>query len=56
MTSWLGDQTEKVIVSIPHHAKDTVKISRFSSFNLFSFPNINNTDEHIDMSIIYFNN
>ena len=26
MTSWLGDQAEKVIVSIPHQGKDTVKI------------------------------
>ena len=26
MTSWLGDQAEKVIVSIFHQAKDTVKI------------------------------
>ena len=26
MTSWLSDQTEKLIVSIPHEGKDTVKI------------------------------
>ena len=29
MTSWLGDQAEKVIVSIPDHGKDTVKIWRW---------------------------
>ena len=29
MTSWLGDQAEKVIVSIPHQGKDTVKIWRW---------------------------
>ena len=26
MTSWLGDQAEKDILSIPHQGKDTVKI------------------------------
>ena len=26
MMSWLSDQTEKLIVSIPHQGKDTVKI------------------------------
>ena len=26
MTSWLSEQAEKLIVSIPHQGKDTVKI------------------------------
>ena len=26
MTSWLSDQAEKLIVSIPHQGKDMVKI------------------------------
>ena len=29
MTSWLGDQTEKVTGSIPYQGKDTVKILRW---------------------------
>ena len=24
MTSWLGDQTEKIIVFIPYHGKDAI--------------------------------
>ena len=34
MTSWLGDQAEKIIVSILHQGKDTVKIWRWL-LNLF---------------------